>query len=151
MRNRPERHARSSPGAALPSIETPDPYGPLLVEIRAAVGELRDRLESGLADLRDRVESRTKAHFRVEEIAALTARAPYTVGTGIKEGRSAAIRIPGTGPKGRRLVPRQELEKLIECRLGAGVPAVAIGAPGRVSELEPSVAKGHKYVRRELP
>jgi hypothetical protein len=77
----------------------------------AAVDEIR-RLLSG----------RHKDHHTVEEFAEIVRRAPYTVRTWIRDGRVRAIRVSGTGPRGRLLIPRSEVEKVITTGLGGDVP-----------------------------
>src|SRR4051812_33310979 len=91
--------------SALPAIVTG------IVELRTVVNEVREILTG-----------RRKAHFTVEEVAELTGRKPYTVRTWIKEKRVKAVRVSGTGPKGRLLVSREEVQRLIGAGLGANVP-----------------------------
>jgi len=68
----------------------------------------------------------TKSHYPVEEVAQLTGRSDYTVRRWIKEKLIVATRIDGTGPRGRLLIPRCELEKLIRLGLGGTVPEAAL-------------------------
>ena len=114
-------------GAEAPSIETQESYVPMLRELREAVGDLRDRLEAGLADLREQIAGKSKSHYTVDEVAGLTGRASYTVRSWITQGLIQAIRVPGTGPKGRLLIPHEELRKLVDRGLGARLPAVSVG------------------------
>src|SRR4051794_12344754 len=74
----------------------------LLPVIMATLGEVRDLLAE-----------RQKPLLTVEEFAALAGRKPYTVRTWIRERRIDALRVPGTGPKGRLLIRREELQKLL--------------------------------------
>ena len=88
---------------------------PLIPQILAVANDIRTHL-SGMR----------KSHYTVEEIAEATGRAPYTVRTWHKRGRIRAIRVAGTGPKGRLLIPREELEKLVATGLASQLPAAAI-------------------------
>lgn len=76
---------------------------------------------STLKEMKDQMEAKVKNYYTVDEIAAMTGRAPYTVRTWIRAGKLSAERIEGTGPKGRLLVPRAELEKLIRSGVGEGI------------------------------
>jgi hypothetical protein len=78
----------------------------------AAVGEIRQLLSG-----------RQKDFYAVEEFAELVRRAPYTVRSWIRDGRVSAIRVSGTGPRGRLLIPRAEINKVIDTGLGGQVPA----------------------------
>jgi excisionase family DNA binding protein len=69
-------------------------------------------------EIRRYLESRRKDYYTVDEVAELTGRKPYTVRTWIKEKRIEASRIDGTGPKGRLLIARSQLQSLIETGLG---------------------------------
>ena len=91
--------------SALPAIVTG------IVELRTAVDEVRKILTG-----------RRKDHYTVEEVAELTGRTPYTVRRWHSEGRVEAIRVSGTGPKGRLLISREEVQKLIGAGLGGNVP-----------------------------
>jgi excisionase family DNA binding protein len=77
-------------------------------------------------DIRSRLSGLRKSHLTIEEVAAATGRAPYTVRAWCKQGRIRAIRVADSGPKGRLLVPREELEKLLATGLASQLPAAAI-------------------------
>jgi excisionase family DNA binding protein len=87
-----------------------------------------DRLETidhKMDELLALVSGTTKSHYPVEEMAQLTSRSGYTVRRWIKEKLITATRIEGTGPRGRWLIPRSELEKLIRLGRGGTVPEAA--------------------------
>jgi excisionase family DNA binding protein len=69
-----------------------------------------------------------KSHYTVDEIANLVGRSDYTVRRWISTGRIKAMRIGGTGPKGRLLVPRDQLDALIATGAGAAIPDAVVGS-----------------------
>lgn len=79
------------------------------------VNEIKAKLDGGV-----------KEYYTVEEIARFTNRAPYTVREWIKGGRIKAERVVGSGPKGRLLIARTELTKLIAAGKNPNVPGVAV-------------------------
>src|SRR5687768_9055459 len=89
------------------------------------IEQLNDLIRAVLAelnDLRTELRTRTKPLLTVEELAALTGRVPFTVRRWIREGRIRAERVTGTGPKGRLLIPREEVCKLITLGNGSNLP-----------------------------
>lgn len=84
-----------------------------------------------IEEVRQLLAGQLKSHYTVEEVAELTGRAPYTVRTWIKQGRIAAARVAGTGPKGRLLVARDELRKLVDSGLGGRTPEVPVRSDDR--------------------
>jgi excisionase family DNA binding protein len=86
---------------------------------------LLHELKGGLDEIRATLQARRKDNYTVEEVAGFTGRTPYTVRRWITEKRIKAIRIFGTGPKGRLLIPRKELDALIASGLGARIPESA--------------------------
>lgn len=82
-------------------------------------------LKCGLDEVQRTLRSRQKSHYTVEEVARFTARAPYTVRRWIAEGRIKAIRVSGSGPKGRLLIARDQLDVLIGSALGGEIPDAA--------------------------
>jgi excisionase family DNA binding protein len=99
--------------------------------MESVLSELFDRqlpsLEDKLRDLRELLAGRRKEHYVVEEVAELTGRAPYTIRRWIAEGKLHAIRIRDGGPRGRLLVPRREIDRLIASGKGARVPEATLG------------------------
>lgn len=72
------------------------------------------------------VTSRAKSHYTVEEIAHQVGRSEYTVRKWIKDGDISAIRVDGTGPRGRLLIPREEILRLVSQARGSRVSAMQI-------------------------
>lgn len=68
-----------------------------------------------------------KEHLTVEEVAELTGRTEYTVRRWVSEGRLKAIRLAEGGPRGRLLIPRSELDRLVAAGTGGSIPATALG------------------------
>jgi excisionase family DNA binding protein len=102
-----------------------------------------DELFGELAAIRDALSRRTKSHMTVDEVAEAVGRSAYTIRRWIAEGRIAAIRVGGTGPRGRLLVAQSELERIIHQGLGGLVPtAVLSSAVNTASESEASGATG---------
>ena len=102
----------------------------------------------------DTLQGVQKDHLSVSEVAQYTARSPYTIRRWIAAGRIAAIRVTGTGPRGRLLVPRGEMTKIVARGQGSEVPAIALAkpnppksGPGRAQKW-PVVATGRFHVPR---
>ena len=77
-----------------------------------------------------------KTTYTVDEIAQLTGRSCYTIRRWITEGRLNAIRIAEGGPRGRLLIPRSELDRLINAGRGAQIPDTAVERANDVLENE---------------
>jgi excisionase family DNA binding protein len=87
-----------------------------------------NRILTELEEIRATLNGLRKPHYTVEEVADLVGRSAYTVRRWIAEKQILAQRIEGTGPKGRLLVPREELTRLMSQGLGAEMPAVVTAA-----------------------
>jgi excisionase family DNA binding protein len=118
MRNASQfnRHGPTPAMSPVPPDSSADRLAPVLAEIL-----------DGLRDLRDLLAGVRKDWYTVEEVGELTGRATYTIRRWIKEGRLKATRVSGTGPRGRLLVGREELQGLIAAGLGGDVPAALGG------------------------
>jgi excisionase family DNA binding protein len=86
---------------------------------------------AAIKDIRSLLTERETPLLSVEEVANITHRSAYTVRRWVAEGRIAAIRVEGTGPRGRLLIARDELAKLVELGLADGVPGAALGGTSR--------------------
>ena len=87
--------------------------------------QIGDQLRSLFAELREIREilaNQRKPNLTVGEVALLVGRDPYTVRTWVKTGRLKAIRVLGTGPRGRLLIERSELDRLLADGRGGSVP-----------------------------
>jgi excisionase family DNA binding protein len=115
-KNVPGRRDTPTSAAALPASEEMARLGPLLGQILHTLEEVRDRLAGAHKPL-----------LMIEELAQLVGRTPFTIRRWVKEGRIRAIRLSGSGPRGRLLVGHDEVRKLIAAGLGGEVPAALGG------------------------
>jgi len=79
-----------------------------------------------LEDLLQNLCQRKKDFYTVQEVGEAAGRTAYTVRRWVRDGLISATRIDGTGPHGRLLIARQELERLIASGLGESVPTAAL-------------------------
>jgi excisionase family DNA binding protein len=104
--------------------------------VQTALTEISHRrlpaLEGGLFELRALLQPRRKDYYRIEEVASLTGRSEYTVRRWVTEGKLRATRLAEGGPRGRLLVPREEMQRLISSGKGGQIPDTVIdSAQGR--------------------
>jgi excisionase family DNA binding protein len=102
-----------------------------LNSVESMLGELfaskLPSLEQKLESVRELLASRRKEHLVVEEVAEMTGRSAYTVRRWISEGKLRAVRLRDGGPRGKLIIPRTELERLIAGGRGAEVPDAVTG------------------------
>ena len=113
--------------ATTPSDDAPQWARQLLAEIVAVKDSLREN---------------RKQKLTVEEVAELTGRSAFTVRRWIKEGLIHADRVQGTGPKGRLIIDRSELDQLMTRGKTGNTPDIAM--PFAPSQL-PIGAEGEHY------
>jgi excisionase family DNA binding protein len=117
-------------GRPTQQVPLPLPVGGSAEELLRSLDHHLGQIYAALNGIRARLEGTTKSHFTVEEVAKLTGRSAYTVRRWVSEHRLNATRVSGTGPKGRLLIPRDQLEKLIGSGLGGDIPAAGACAAG---------------------
>lgn len=71
------------------------------------------RVLAELRVIRELLEQTRKPLLTVTEVARLVGRDEYTIRRWIKEHKLSATRVSGTGPKGRLLVRRDDLDRLL--------------------------------------
>ncbi len=77
-------------------------------------------------DIRSSLSASHKPLYTVEEVARLTGRSSYTIRRWVADGRIHATRVQGSGPKGKLLIPRDQLHAIVTEGLGGDLPAVAL-------------------------
>jgi excisionase family DNA binding protein len=98
-----------------------------LGDVDQEVRDLLTYIRSAVDDIRAQLAAKHKSHYTVEEIADMFGRSAFTIRRWIGTGRIKAIRVEGTGPKGRLLVPRDQLDVLIGEGMAAAVPDAVAG------------------------
>ena len=78
-----------------------------------------------MTELRDEMHDRRKPFVTVREAAAQCGRSEYTIRRWVAQGRVKATKVEGTGPHGRLLLARDDLERLLHIR-----PAPDARGPG---------------------
>lgn len=92
-------------------------------QLATEVAEIKHVLHDVLGVLR----GKSKSHYSTAEVAEAVDRSEYTIRSWIKGGLLRAVRVDGTGPRGRLLVPREELERLIQSGRGGSLPPLLAG------------------------
>ena len=103
--------------------------GAFLPPSEAAVASLCQAIavvDRKLDQLRELFGGQRKEQLTVAEVAALTGRSEYTVRRWISQGRLKAIRLAEGGPRGRLLIARAELDRLVACGKGRSIPDSAV-------------------------
>lgn len=84
-------------------------------------------LNEQLGILVDRFGACQKQFLRVDEVAELTGRSAFTVRRWIKDGKIEATRISQGGPRGRLLISRRELQRLVMDGKGSNFSDAVLG------------------------
>jgi excisionase family DNA binding protein len=100
----------------------PDFVAPILDQLHHLTHEVHE--------LRAQIAGTVKDQYTVEEVAQLTGRAPYTVRAWVKKKIISAVRVEGCGPRGRLLIPRSELPRLVAAGLGDHLPGASLAGRG---------------------
>ena len=96
--------------------------------LRDHVSRRFDAIDGQLRSIHELFSHARKEQYLVEEFAELVGRSAYTVRRWIGEGKINAVRLAGGGPKGRWLINRTEVDRLIAAAAGSGVPSAFLAA-----------------------
>ena len=105
--------------------------GGMTDECRARLFPLVERIFVELDDIRRQLEGTRKDLYTTSEVADATGRSEYTVRRWIADGLVAAIRVEGTGPRGRLLISRSELSRLVDAGRASRLTDLAAGRRNR--------------------
>jgi excisionase family DNA binding protein len=92
----------------------------------ADVFERLAAVESKIDEVLVTLRQKSKPFLTSKEVAEVVGRSEDTVRRWIREKRLPAERIAGTGPRGRLLVSREALTKLISAGLASGLNATEL-------------------------
>lgn len=106
----------------------PDPRVDEVLEMQKALASDVSDLKRVIDSVREELRGTSKSHYSIAEVATAVSRSPYTVRNWVKQGLVKAVRVEGTGDRGRLLVPRDELEHLVRGGRGSALPAVIVGS-----------------------
>ena len=109
-------------GAAIAPLAGPQPVDKI-EEIYGLVHYLKRAID----DIREKLTSARKPFYTVGEVAAIVGRSAFTVRRWLHEGRITATRLHGTGPRGRLLIARDQLDVLVSNGLASEVPDAVAG------------------------
>lgn len=113
------------------SVADPSPAQPP-AWVRDVLSQL-GLLHQALTDLRDEMHDRRKPYITVREAAEQCGRSEYTIRRWITQGRVQASKVDGTGPHGRLLVARDDLERLLHPKPAPEAPG-SVEVPRRMKE-----------------
>ncbi|MFO0815338.1 MAG: helix-turn-helix domain-containing protein [Gemmatales bacterium] len=97
-----------------------------LQSVETAIGQIIPTIDAKLTSLHELLRKNRKEHLTVQEVAELTGRSSYTVRRWILECRLTATRLSEGGPRGKLLIPRTEVDRLIAEGKGGNVPSSAM-------------------------
>jgi hypothetical protein len=83
-------------------------------------------IERRLGAIEERLAGARKEYYRIADLSALVGRSDYSVRRWIKEGLLKATRVAGTGPRGILLVPREQVERLVNSGRVSAIPGVTL-------------------------
>jgi excisionase family DNA binding protein len=89
-------------------------------------------------DIRQQLGAARKDLYTTVEVARATGRSEYTIRRWIAAGRLEAIRVEGTGLRGRLLVPRAAFQMLIAAGKGEAIPAAVVERFDGLRDLAPA-------------
>lgn len=98
--------------------------------INGVVADLLPSIRSDILQVKEMLAKRRKEHLLVEEVAELTGRSAFTVRRWITSGKINAIRLRDGGPRGRLLIPRHEIDRLVASGKGGQVPDAFLDEDG---------------------
>jgi excisionase family DNA binding protein len=80
-----------------------------------------DALHATIQKMDRRLDDQSTQYYTVTEFAKLVKRSDYTVRRWIKLKKINAFKVKGSGPKGRWLIPRDQLARVLDSGLGASL------------------------------
>jgi len=91
-------------------------------------------IDRTLGAIHELFASARKEQLRVEEFAKLVGKSPYTIRRWIGEGKIKAVRLADGGPKGRWLIARGEVDRLIATGSGQAISDAFISSTGCIAK-----------------
>jgi excisionase family DNA binding protein len=99
--------SRSTPAAAQAASDSP------LIQGDVPLNQVLQQLLAGVNEIRQQLAGNRKELMSVNDVAQEMSRSAFTIRRWISEGRINATRVAATGPKGKLLIARSELNKLV--------------------------------------